>query len=332
MPLFDLPQPELDGYLPEIAEPVDFDAFWDETLAEAAQRPLDVVLEPIDNRLATIDTYDLTFTGFGGTRVKGWLHVPAGSRGPLPAVVQYHGYSGGREIPLNNVYAQAGYAHFELDTRGQGWGGGSTFETTPDDDPRAGLTSAPGKLTQGLLDPRDHYYRRLITDAVRLLQVAAASSFCEGMGLVVTGISQGGGLALAVAGLANRVGIRLAGVSPDVPFLCHFERAVEIADEPPYTEIAVYLQAYPHNIGRAFWTLSHFDGANFAKRISAPALFSVARNDHVCPPSTVYAAYNALTGPKEIAVYPFNGHEGGMRHQTWRRLGWLRHILAVEAS
>ncbi|MBY8850214.1 acetylxylan esterase [Saccharothrix sp. MB29] len=26
------------------------------------------------------------------------------------------------------------------------------------------------------------------------------------------------------------------------------------------------------------------------------------------PPSTVYAAYNEITAPKEMAVFPFSGH------------------------
>jgi cephalosporin-C deacetylase len=37
----------------------------------------------------------------------------------------------------------------------------------------------------------------------------------------------------------------------------------------------------------AFATLSYFDGVNFAKRATAPAMFSVALMDQVCPPSTV---------------------------------------------
>jgi cephalosporin-C deacetylase len=51
--------------------------------------------------------------------------------------------------------------------------------------------------------------------------------------------------------------------------------------------------------------------------------------DPICPPSTVFAAYNAYGGPKEITVYPFNEHEGGgVDHFTAQRqflgrvLGW----------
>ena len=59
-------------------------------------------------------------------------------------------------------------------------------------------------------------------------------------------------------------------------------------------------------------TLSYFDGAVLARRATAPALFSVGLMDQTCPPSTVYAAYNAWAGAdKRIVEYPFNDHEGG---------------------
>ena len=48
--------------------------------------------------------------------------------------------------------------------------------------------------------------------------------------------------------------------------------------------------------------------------------------DQVCPPSTVYAAYNYWAGQKEIKVYSYNGHEGGDRHQTVEKLKFLKMI------
>ena len=64
------------------------------------------------------------------------------------------------------------------------------------------------------------------------------------------------------------------------------------------------------------------------RQASAPALFSVALMDTICPPSTVYAAYNAYGSErsdvaKEIRVYPFNNHEGGLAFQSAEQLRWL---------
>ena len=73
-------------------------------------------------------------------------------------------------------------------------------------------------------------------------------------------------------------------------------------------------------------TLSYFDGVNLSARAKAKTLFSVGLMDQVCPPSTVYAAYNHWAGEKEIRVYPYNGHEGGDRYQTVEKVKFLKRI------
>ena len=77
-----------------------------------------------------------------------------------------------------------------------------------------------------------------------------------------------------------------------------------------------YLRVHRGSEEQVFDTLSSFDGATFAARIHAPALFSVGLHDLTCPPSTVYAAYNHLASEtREIDVYPFNEHEGGQAYR-----------------
>ena len=328
MAAFDLPLEQLQSYRPEVAEPEDFDAFWSDTLEEAHATPLGARVEPVDNKLALIDTYDVTYAGAGGAPIRAWLHVPAGTSAPLPTVVQYYGYSGGRGFPHSStLWAQAGYAHLVMDTRGQGWRAGGA-SATADASPDAGANHAPGFMTAGILDPATYYYRRTYTDAVRLLELTQDHPLLDGSRVVVTGGSQGGGLALAAAGLAPLVGVTLAGAAPDVPFLCHFARAVTLVDTLPYGEIVQYLAGWRQHVDTAFRTLSYFDGVNFARRAQCPALFSVGLMDTICPPSTVYAAYNHYAhGDKQIEVYPFNNHEGGQDHQLGRQLDWFAERL-----
>lgn len=353
MPLFDLPQSALESYLPDVAEPADFDDFWSTTLAEARRHDLALRLERVDTGLELVETFDVTFAGFGGHPVKGWLTRPAGAAGPLPAVVEYVGYGGGRGLPHERIgWATAGYAHLVMDTRGQGssWGGGGH---TPD--PAGAGPAAPGFLTRGVEDPAGHYYRRVFTDAVRAVEAVRAVPGVDPARVAVAGISQGGGITLAVAGLVPD----LAAVLPDVPFLCHYRRATEITDSLPYAEITRYLAVHRDGVERVFQTLSYLDGVTFARRANAPALFSVALMDATCPPSTVYAAFNhygagtgagahvdadapagtgapagagagaaGADGPaKEIVVYPFNQHEGGQVHQFAKQVAWLTPVL-----
>jgi cephalosporin-C deacetylase len=107
---------------------------------------------------------------------------------------------------------------------------------------------------------------------------------------------------------------------PEVPFMCHWRRAIEITDSDPYHEIVRFARIHREQVDRIFATLAYFDWLNFAARAKAPALFSVGLMDQITPPSTVFAAYNHYAGPKSIEVYPFNGHEGGETLQTERML------------
>ena len=318
----DLTLAELVEYRASFEEPADFDDFWAATLADARQHELAPSFEPVDIGLTAIKTFDVTFRGFGGHEIKGWLHLPALTADEaLPGVVQYQGYGGGRGLAHENVlYALAGYAHLVMDTRGQGsgWSVGDTA------DPVGSAPSHPGFMTRGVEDPADYFYRRVFTDGVRAVEAIRSHPAVDPARVAVAGGSQGGGITLAVAALVPDVAYAL----PDVPFLCDFRRATDICDSDPYGEVVRYLKSHRDRVDRTFATLSYFDGVAMARRAHAPALFSVALMDDTCPPSTVYAAYNEYAGEKQISVYPFNNHEGGAVFQEAERVQWLRKKFA----
>jgi cephalosporin-C deacetylase len=317
---------DLEKYLPERTEPADFAAFWEQTLAEARSVPAALETEPVDTGLTTLTVDDVTFPGFGGQPVKGWLVRPRDAEGPLPAVVSYVGYGGGRGLPLDHLlWASAGYVQLVMDTRGQG-AGWSTGDT-PDDGPGAG-PAYPGSMTRGVLDPATYYYRRVYTDAVRAVDAVRTHPAVDPERVLVAGGSQGGGIALAVAGLVPDI----SGVLTDVPFLQHIRRATEITDAYPYKEVANFCKAHRDKIETVFRTLSYFDGLNFAARATAPALYSVALMDDTCPPDTVFASYNHYLGPKEISVYPYNGHEGGGGHHLQVALAFAASLVKAPQS
>jgi cephalosporin-C deacetylase len=321
--LYDLPLDQLKTYKPERSEPADFDAFWARTLAEARAFPLEARFEPVETGLKLIEAFDVTFNGFGGQPIKGWFILPKGEKGPLPCIVEYIGYGGGRGLPHEWLgWANAGYAHFVMDTRGQG----STWRTgdTPDPELEGGNPQIPGFMTRGVLKPETYYYRRVFTDAVRAVEAARSHKMVDKSRVAVTGGSQGGGITLAAAGLIPDLAIAM----PDVPFLCHYRRAVELIDTDPYNEIARFCKNHRNQIETVFKTLSYFDGMNFAARARANALFSVGLMDTICPPSTVFAAYNLYAGPKEIRIWQFNNHEGGQGYQDLEKLKFANERLA----
>ncbi len=100
-----------------------------------------------------------------------------------------------------------------------------------------------------------------MTDAVRAVEVIREHDAVDPARIVVAGVSQGGGLALAAAGLVDS----LAGVMSDLPFLCNFPRAIT-ERERPYAEIVGYLKTHPDRVHRVMETLAYFDAATLAMR------------------------------------------------------------------
>jgi cephalosporin-C deacetylase len=321
---------ELERYRPELDEPEDFDAFWRATLTEARECDLALRVTPVAAGLPLVEVADVTFSGFGGHPIKAWLVRPAASAigdEALPAVVGYLGYGGGRGLPVEWLaWANAGYAFLVMDVRGQGsaWSVGGE---TPD--PVGSAAAFPGFMTRGILDPHDYYYRRLMTDAARAVDAVRALPGVDATRVAVAGGSQGGGLALAAAGLVDG----LAAVLADVPFLCHYRRALDLTDSLPYQEIVQYLAVHREHEAAAFRTLAYHDCVSHARRATAPALLSVGLRDDTCPPSTVFAAYNhygALATDRpdtQMAVYPYNRHEGGQAFQLHRQIDWLAGVM-----
>ncbi len=324
---FDLPLEELKLYLPDRQEPSDFDAFWAETLAATQAFPLAEQFTPADYRLQTLEAYDVSFNGYGGQRVKGWFLLPRQSSKPLPCVIEYIGYGGGRGIPYDwLLWSSVGFAHLIMDTRGQG--SGWLQGDTPDLPIDGSSPHFPGFMTLGILDPKTYYYRRVFADAARAIEAARSHPAVDKTKIAVTGGSQGGGISLAMSGLVPDISVAM----PDVPFLCHYRRATQITDESPYSEIAHYCKIHRDQVDSVFYTLSYFDGLNFAVRAHADALFSVALMDMICPPSTVFAGYNHYAGAKQIKIWPYNDHEGGEDFQTVEKVKYLTERWGTEIS
>jgi len=317
MPRTDLTLDELRAYRSAAEVPADFDEFWDRTLAESRAAGGDVILVPAESPVSELVVEDLTFAGFGGEPIRGWVIRPRDSQ-PRATVVQYVGYGGGRGLAHEHLqWASSGFVHVVMDTRGQGsaWGTGGD---TPD--PHGSGPAFPGFMTRGIQSRETYYYRRVFTDAVRLIDAVRGFDFVDPIAVAVTGGSQGGAISLAVAGLVP--GLR--AVMPDVPFLCDFRRSVELTPDAPFTELRNYLAIHRDVVDETFTTLAYFDGVNFARRATAPARFSVALMDPIVLPSTVFAAYNDYAGDdREIDVYPYNGHEGGQGHQWVTQARWL---------
>ena len=267
-------------------EPADFDAFWAETLDETRQHPLGVTIEPHPTRLIAIDVFEVTFAGFGGTQIRAWLRVPHGAAAPLPGLVQFFGYGNGRGHALRDLrWAAVGMVVVGV----------------------AVALSAGGFLTRGLRSPHEYYYRRVYADAVRAIEALRSLDLVDASRVGVVGASQGGGIALAMAGLVPDLAVAII----QAPFLSELNRAADLSNEAPYALLTQYFADRRLDRAAALDTLRYFDAVNHAKRANAPALLSTGLRDGVTPPASVLPAFTAYGGEKHVVLWPDNGHEAG---------------------
>ena len=319
MPSVDMPLEKLVDYKPDLTKQKDFDAFWRRACAESENVPLNATFTPGDDLFPLARIYDVEFDGVDGVRVKGWFLTPRKVADPLPTVVQFVGYSGGRDYPHQlAVHVLNGFCAFIMDSRGQGGKTGQLLSTS-----HGGMR---GFITHGMMDPDEYYYRNFYLDTMRAVEAVCGRDEVDENRIAAIGVSQGGGLAIACAALSPHV----RAMAPDVPWLSHFRRAVELATGP-YEEITEFMRRFPDQIETAFETLSYFDNMNLASMVTAShAYYSVGLWDHTCPPSTVYASYHWLPDSvnRAMEVYPYNGHEGGGSLHLQRKLKWLREVLA----
>ena len=303
MPLLDLPLAELQTYEGRNERPEDFDAYWVRGLAELASVPANVDLSPGPYLYRNAEAFDLFFDGTRGGRVYAKYLRPKGGKN-LPTLLFFHGYTWRSEDWSALLgWVGEGYAVAAMDCRGQA--GRSTDTTVTSGNTQHGL------IIRGVDDaPDDLYFRQVFLDGARLAEVVAGFDETDETRIGALGGSQGGGLTLACAALSPLVKM----CAPTFPFLCDYRRVWEMdLAAGAYAELKTWFRMRDplhRREGEFFTRLGYIDNQHLAPRISAETLFSVGLMDAVCPPSTQFAAYNRIAGPKRLLIYPDYGHEG----------------------
>ncbi len=304
MPMIDMPLEELRVYRGINPKPADFDAYWAAALAELeATAPAPEFL-PAEFQTPFAECFDLWFTGVGGARVYAkYLRPRHAKEVPHPAVLQFHGYSGSSGDWQDKLgLAALGFSVAALDVRGQG--GRSQ-------DPGGALgNTLHGHIIRGLDDaPERLFYRSVFLDTVQLARVVMALPEVDARRVGAMGMSLGGALPLAGGALEPRIR-RLA---PMCPFLCDYRRVWEMdLARDAYEELRNWFRRFDPRHEREteiFTRLGYVDCQHLAPRIQGEVLMAVGLMDEICPPSSQFAAYNRITAPKEMALFPDFAHE-----------------------
>ena len=307
------------AYAPESIQPVtelpeDFESYWANVLEEARKTPLNPVMTLLPERCTELDNvYEVSFnTKSWGNRFYGILSIPK-AEGKYPALLRVPG-AGIRPYSGDTYTASGKVITLEVGIHGIP----VTMPQSVYDNLYAGALDGYFYFCR---DNRDtFYYNRVVVGALRAVDLICSLPQYNGEALGVTGSSQGGALSFITAALDSRVTF-LAAVHPA---LCDLEAALEkrACGWPHY----YYYFGTPSDEERQ--TFRYYDTVNFARLLKVPGWYSWGYNDDVCAPSSMYAAYNSVTAPRELHLYLETGHYWYQEQwDEWQ--DWLRGQLGL---
>lgn len=293
---------------PTTQSPDDFDAFWAGQVKRLASVRLDPDVELMTTKSTSqITVFRIKIPSVEGRTVHGWIAVPKGA-GPFPAVltVPTAGVSG---IDPDYYHATLGAVAMNI-----------LIHDLPVDYPKSWYDEKASKglrdyYRQGWDDREKTYFRHGVLAGLRALDYLASRRDVNVKDLAVTGSSQGGALALMIAGLDPRV----KAVAVNVPALCELgARKHGRVDSWPH-----WLAVAPEDVrDKVEETVGYYDTVNFARRFKGTSIHGVGFLDTVCPPTAVYSAYNVLPEPKQMVHSPKMAHGTDPRWVLAREEFW----------
>lgn len=303
MPLVDMPLEELRRYTGINPCPSDMDEYWEQALKE--MRAVDPCLELMDAAFQWdgVRCRDLWYSGVRGGRIHAKLLMPAQSSGPVPALLRFHGYHQHTQDWSRYLFwALSGFVVAAMDVRGQGGpsSDGASYRGS----------TIKGQIIRGLDDDiHNMAFRHIFLDAARLADLLMNMEEVDETRVGCYGNSQGGGLSLACAALEPRIR-RVVSLHP---FLSDYKRVWMMdLNIQAYEEINYFFRMFDPEHAREdeiFRRLGYIDIKNLTDRIRGKVLMGIGLMDTICPPSTVFAAYNRIVSEKQIRVYPDYNHE-----------------------
>lgn len=296
--------------------PADFDAFWAERKAELAKVPVAPVLDPVKSTMPEVEVFDLQAPCVGAP-VSGYLAMPKGaSPKSLPIILTVHG-AGVRGSSLGGAIGWAAKGFLAMDINAHGLPNGRPESFYAEQNTGA----LKDYRYQGRESREKSYFTGMFVRLVRAIDVLVARPEWNGKHVVVYGSSQGGYQAIVAAGLDHRVTFYAAGVAAGCDHTGML--ANRIAGWPKF--VAVDAAGKPESA--SLETSRYIDAANFASRSKAAGCaLTVGFIDTVCPPTSVYAAYNLINIPKAMFDDIPTAHAQSKEASAFMQGAVLRHV------
>ncbi|MEO7453890.1 MAG: acetylxylan esterase [Fimbriimonadales bacterium] len=274
------------------AIPADFDSFWADVATEAGGVEVDFERRPTSYQ--PLDTHRIELLDFVGAagRLHGWVAVPK-NVGQSPGFVWIPAY--GRESHLPDEYStREGFVSFSFNFHGH-----AAFH-------KEEYKPERGYFSDGVDDPQTWIFRRMAMDCLVAMRVLAAQPEIDAERLAAAGLSQGGGMAIwagAHSPLVKRV-------VADLPFLSDMGNTLgKDIYRFPLKELTDYAESSGIGMDAVRRTISYFDTAHQATRLTKPVLVSLGEKDPAVKPASVRAVFAALASEdKRLIEYP-TGHD-----------------------
>lgn len=285
------------GFSPDEIEPTttlpqDFEQFWEEAKGTLAKVPMRPVLTRLPERSTDkVDVYHVSIDNVKG-KIYGILCTPK-AEGKYPAILHVPG-AGVRPYYGDTWSAEKGIITFQIGIHGVP----VNLDQNVYDDLRTGALN--GYQTANLDDKDNYYYKRVYLGCVRAVDFIESLDCFNGQDIAVTGGSQGGALSIITAALDSRVNY-LAAIYPALSDLTGYLHGR--AGGWPH----MFLDGFT-NKPEKIETSKYYDVVNFARFVKVPGWYSWGYNDNVCPPTSMHAAYNVITAPKELHLFPETQH------------------------
>jgi iduronate 2-sulfatase len=305
---------------PSLPPPDDFEAFWAGQKAKLAAIPLNLKLTPVKSPVAGVEVFDVQADAIGKP-MSGYLARPVGAKPQsLPAIVLCHG-AGVRSSGLDRAAQWAGNGFLALDFNAHGLPNGQPAEFYEN----LQKTELKDYYLKNPQSRETIFFLVLFHRLMRAMDVLTSRPEWDGKHLVAEGGSQGGGQAIAAAALDPRVTFFAA----QKPAMCDHTGMVvgRTSGWPRLVPVAGGKPDEP-----SLQAARYFDAVNFARFAQAPAFFTVGFIDVVCPPTSVYAAYNAVLGEKEMADYIHDGHEFPPAGSAATQAAILKYMKSAKAA
>jgi cephalosporin-C deacetylase len=294
------------------ARPADFDQFWQNAKDELAKVKPNFKITPMpkmntENR----DVYQIEMQSLDNYTIRGWLTIPktTDKKRKFAVLLGLPGY----QVDLDPIVGlDEDLAIITLNTRGQGTSRGP-INTRRDE-----------FIFYHIADKDKYVMRGVIMDCIRCVDFIYAQPNLQHDNILASGGSMGGYLAIALAGLDNRVNL----CSSQNPILCDIRNLVGEV-EWPMSSITKFVATQPGlTMDKVLSNLDYYDGKNFAVNINCPSLMGIGLLDPFAPPNNEYATYNNIKSRKRIMVFKNLGHEISIKYKDLEGR-WMRDTFAL---